>query len=500
MNAVADAERAERSVLARKRDQRDLDEILPRQLVDRETHAVHRDRAVRNRHLPHGVGHTQVVHPCVATPLDSLHHRDPIHVPLDDVASQAIRRAQCTLQIHGAPRRVLAEQRTPLRRLHHVHRESTWHCPLDGETGAVHRDALTLLQTPVGGLDLEREPRFSVAVSRLPRRLRDSAHGTYDPGKHSRLSNTNNVSEPRALRSTGVQRGASASGCGGTPGKAGTAPSPSHTGACTQYNRSTRPSARSRAPSAPPPSHNTDWTPASRSMRRPSRNVVGRNTRTPLFSSWVTLDDGASSDDMTHVGTSRAVLTSCTPRLSIARRSNTTRTGGWRGVTTPRTVRCGLSRSAVVPPTAIASNPARSQCTCARAASPETHCELPAASAIRPSIDVASLSATNGRSACSRANRNGALSAAAASASRPIDTATPLARSAAAPPRACGSGSGSAATSRAAPAARIASVHGGVLPWCAHGSRFTTRVAPRARSPAASSATTSACGPPYSAW
>src|SRR5437870_3775846 len=83
-------------------------------------------------------------------------------------------------------------------------------------------------------------------------------------------------------------------------------------------------------------------------MRSPSRNVVGRNTRTPLFSSCVTLDDGASSDDMTHVGTSRAVLTSCTPRLSIARRSNTTRTGGRRGVTTPRTVRSGLARSAVV--------------------------------------------------------------------------------------------------------------------------------------------------------
>src|SRR6266567_4261883 len=299
MNAVADAERAERRVLARERDQRDLHEILPRQVVDRETHAVHRDGAVRNRNLPHRIGHTHVVHPCVATPLDSL----------------------------------------------------------------LHRDALALLQTLVGGLDLEREPRFSLAVSRFPRRLRDSAHGTYDPGKHSRLSNTNNVSEPKALRSTGVQRGAAARGCGGTPGKAGTAPSPSHTGACTQYSRSTRPSARSRAPSAPPPSHRSDWIPASRTMRRPSRNVVGRNTRTPLRSSWVTLDGGASSDDMTHVGTSRAVLTSCTPRLSIARRSNTTRTGGRRGVTGPRTVSCGLSWSAVVPPTAIASNPARSQCT-----------------------------------------------------------------------------------------------------------------------------------------
>src|SRR5438445_556833 len=128
----------------------------------------------------------------------------------------------------------IVASRTSLRRLHHVHRESTRQGPLDGETGAVHRDALALLQTLVGGLDREREPRFSFAVSRYPRRLRDSAHGTYDPGKHSRLSNTNNVSEPKALRSTGVQRGAAAGGCAGTPGKAGTAPSPSHTGACTQ--------------------------------------------------------------------------------------------------------------------------------------------------------------------------------------------------------------------------------------------------------------------------
>src|SRR3989449_1666399 len=215
MNAVADAERAERRVLARERDQRDLHEILPRQVVDRETHAVHRDRAVRNRNLPHRIGHMQVVHPCVDTPLDSPYHRDTVHVPLDDVAAQPVPRAQCTLQIHGEPHRVLAEQRTPLRRLHHVHRESTRQGALDGETRAVHRDDLALLQTLVEDLDRQREPRISFAVSRFPRRLRDSAHGTYDPGKHSRLSNTNNVSEPRALRSTGVQRGAAARGCAG---------------------------------------------------------------------------------------------------------------------------------------------------------------------------------------------------------------------------------------------------------------------------------------------
>src|SRR6267143_311026 len=314
-------------MLARERDQRDLHEVFPRQVVDRETHTVHRNRAARDRHLPHRGRHAQVVDPCVPAPLDPLHHRDAVHVSLDDVAAQAIRRAQRALQIHGAPGRVLAEQRAPLGRLYHVHRESALRCPLDREARPIHGDALTLLEALERSPDRECETRFPFPVLRFPRRLGDSSDGAHDSGKHSRLSNTNNVSEPRARRSTGVQRGAAARGCGGTPGKAGTAPSPSHTGACTQYSRSTRPSAR----------------------------VVGRNTRTPLCSSWVTLDGGASSDDMTHVGTSRAVLTSCTPTLSMARRSKTTRTGGFRGLTAPRTVRRGSSIRAVVPPTAMAS-------------------------------------------------------------------------------------------------------------------------------------------------
>src|SRR5438309_2287750 len=375
-------------MLPRERDQRDLHEVLPRQVVDGETHAVHRNRAAWNRDLPHRGGHPQIVHPGVPTPLEPRNHRDAVHMSLDDVATQAIRRAQRALQIHGAPGRVLAEQGAALRRLHHVHRESTLHRPLDREACPVDGDALTRLEALERSPDRECEPgRRPFSVFRRPYDAVDPTHRAHDSGKHSRLSNTNNVSGPRARRSTGVQRGAAARGCGGTPRVAG-----------------------------------------------------------------------------------------------------------------PRTVSRGLSWSAVVPPTAIASNPARNQCTLSRAASPETHCELPAASAIRPSIDVASLSATKGRSACSRANRNGAFNAAPASASKPIATVTPRARSTAAPPRACGSGSGIAATTRATPAARIASVQGGVLPWWAHGSRFSTRVAPRARSPAAASATTSACGPPYSAW
>ena len=53
-----------------------------------------------------------------------------------------------------------------------------------------------------------------------------------------------------------------------------------------------------------------------------------------------------------------------------------------------------------------------------------------------------------------------------------------------------------ATTTRAIPAAMMASVHGGVRPWWAHGSSVTYRVPPAARGPAAASAATSAWAPP----
>ncbi len=73
----------------------------------------------------------------------------------------------------------------------------------------------------------------------------------------------------------------------------------------------------------------------------------------------------------------------------------------------------------------------------------------------------------------------------------------PARRSASRPePATWSSGSAMPTTTRATPAAMIASVHGGVRPWCEHGSSVQTSVAPRAASPAASSATISAWRPP----
>src|SRR3989449_432313 len=169
--------------------------------------------------------------------------RDAVHMPLHEVPAQPVRRAQRALEVHPAAGRVLPQQRPARRGLHGVDREPPPHHPLHGETGAVHGDALARLQALVRRADREEEAVYPFPVPSSPafppvsRDGADAPHGRYDPGKHSRLSNTNNVSEPRARRSTGTQRGAAASGVAGTPGNAGTAPSPSHTGACTQYSR-----------------------------------------------------------------------------------------------------------------------------------------------------------------------------------------------------------------------------------------------------------------------
>src|SRR6266576_2433057 len=429
----------------------------------------------------------RVVRRC--NPLDRT---DAVHMSLDEVPAQPIAGAQRAFQIDRPAFAPLPNQRTTERRGDGMNGEPALYDSLDRQASTVDGDALALLDATIPRL----YPQFRAVVQR--HRVY-AANRVYDSGKHSRRSKTNNVSEPSARRSTTTQRGASASVKAGTPGKAGTAPSPSHTGAWIQNSRSTSPSVSSLVPSAPPPSHNNDWIPANRSCANACANACGRKTRTPLASRTATFAAGACGDATTHVGTSRAVSTSDTPWFSIALRSNTMRTGGRRGVTPPRAVSCGLSVRAVVPPTAMASKPARSQCTCSRASGPEIQCELPPASAMRPSIDVASFRATKGRSVCRRVDRNAAFCAAAASASTPISVSIPARFRISTPPRASRSGSRTAATTRRIPAARIASVHGGVLPWCAHGSSVTTRVAPRALSPAAFRALISACGPPNSA-
>src|ERR1019366_6303697 len=118
---------------------------------------------------------------------------------------------------------------------------------------------------------------------------------------------------------------------------------------------------------------------------------------------------------------------------------------------------------------------------------------------MRPSREEADLAVTKGPPAVTQ-RRYCSLSSRAASDPTPTVTSMPARRRASSPlPLTRGLGSGMAATQREIPAATTASVQGGVRPWWQHGSKETTRVAPRAASPASRRAVTSAWGPPAGA-
>jgi hypothetical protein len=118
-------------------------------------------------------------------------------------------------------------------------------------------------------------------------------------------------------------------------------------------------------------------------------------------------------------------------------------------------------------PTATASRSARQWCASSRLASPEIHFESPVRVATLPSSVIADLNTTCGRPerACLR---NDWLSSRARAASSPsaTSTSTPSSRRIPRPrPDAFSVGSSEATTTRVMPAARIASVQGGVCPW-----------------------------------
>src|SRR5216110_2280689 len=220
-------------------------------------------------------------------------------MPLHEMAAQPVGGPQGAFQIDGPALSPLSNQRPLERRRDGMHAKAALHDALDGQTSAVYSDTLAPLDATIRRANRQGHARIPFPVSRFPCRFSDPSHRIYDSGKHSRRSKTNNVSEPNGRRSTTTQRGASSSGNAGIPGKAGTAPSPSQTGDCTQYRRSTRPSASNLVPSAPPPSHNNDWIPASRNCANAWPRVSGRKTRTPFPSSTDTFEIGASGDAMT---------------------------------------------------------------------------------------------------------------------------------------------------------------------------------------------------------
>src|SRR2546422_7999 len=257
-------------MLACERHVRHLHDGGPRNGVHRQTDAIDCDGAVRARHGGNIRRHCEIDQscvPCIHHPRDGGH---AVHMTLDDMTAHQVGGAHCAFQIDAAALLPLPDQGAPERCLHRVNGKPAFPNPLDGQTGAVDRDALALLHAFVRRLYAQ----FHTVVQ--CNGLHTSNRG-YDSGKHSRRSKTSNVSEPSGRRSTGIHRGASASGNAGTPGKAGTAPSPSQTGAWTQYSRSTSPSSSSLVPSAPPRGVGVRWqfnagVPPTASASKPARS------------------------------------------------------------------------------------------------------------------------------------------------------------------------------------------------------------------------------------
>src|SRR5918992_3516305 len=478
-------------------DQRDL-EPLVLDRADGERHAVDGDRSLLH-HVAQQLGRGGDPHdPGVALVAHLRDRAGPVYVALHHVPAHSVAGAQGQLEVHlrtGAER---PERGAAQRLRHHVGGEAV-HVRLDGgEANAVHGDRVTVRE--VGA-----ERRLDLEAPVADRA--DGALVCHEPGEHRYQSFSRaTISTSSSSRSTSTcsARGAAAMRSMPIPSTAGFASRPPIRSGATKMRASSISSASRNAPArCGPPSSRSDWTsrapssPSACFTRAASFCPVATITSTPADSSACTDVRAAAREQTTVTGTSATPRTSCESSGSRASESNTTRRG-WRATPSMRAVSRGSSNSAVPMPTATASDSARQRCARARLASPEIHCESPVTVATLPSSVIADLKITSGRPvrACLR---NGWFTSRAASASSPSTqtTSTPPSRRIPGPrPAALLVGSSEAITTRAMPASRIASVQGGVRPWCAHGSSETYIVAPDGSSSQADSAMRSACAWP----
>ena len=177
-----------------------------------------------------------------------------------------------------------------------------------------------------------------------------------------------------------------------------------------------------------PPSSSSDCTPSAASSRSARRRAVRSGARAP--------SPPAAGRGRTRGG------------AAAARRA------------TSRASRRGFSSRTVPIPTATASDAARNWCTSRRDASPETQREPGLVT--RPSSVTAALYVTKGLFDVTHRRQASFWRRAAAESA--WSTSRPAWRSRSSPPPASGLGSSDPATTRAMPAWRIASTHGGVVP------------------------------------
>ena len=218
---------------------------------------------------------------------------------------------------------------------------------------------------------------------------------------------------------------------------------------------STRPASRNARASVGPPSSSSDWTPSAASARSSSSSGPERS----------------SSSEPSGSG----------PVPKASRR-------GWRFTSTSRASRRGFSRRTVPMPTATASDAARSSWTrrrdvLARDPALARHGDPPVERHRRLVGDERPAEGDPGSPRLVLAPRLEAVGVLDLDPVRP-EPLEPALRLGVRVERA-------RRRHATTPAASTASTHGGVVPWWVHGSIVTKRVAPRASSPAASSATIS---------
>src|SRR4051794_4947389 len=494
---------AQRRPLQRLGDQRDREPVVA-DVRDRERDAVDGDRALLHhvaQQLHAGVDDDDASEPLLP---DLADDPEAVDVALHDVAAEPVGGAQRQLEVDLRPRLHLPQRRAAQRLVHDVRAEQLAAAhPHGGQADPVDRDGIALAQ-----LTGERRDH---AQPHPARRLVDAVHGPEvlnKPGEqgphHSRRRALTSRSSPTLTQSSVSARTASAMRSTPSPSSGSRAARPpTSSGARNSRTSSISPASRNAPARWGPPSSRIEVTSRSPSWSRAERTRAGSFSPTatmisaPAASSALVSWRGAARETTTVSGVSATSWTSLLASGRRPRESKTTRRG-WRCTPSTRAVSSGSSASAVPMPTTTASTDARQRCARSRLSSPEIHFESPVGVATLPSSVIADLKSTHGRPvrACLR---NAWLPSRARAASSPAatQTSTPSSRRIPRPrPLAFSDGSSEATTTRAMPAATIASVHGGVLPWWQHGSSETYSVAPRAASPAARSALTSACGPP----
>src|SRR3954470_493996 len=499
---------AQRGSLQRLGDERHREPVVA-EVGDRERDAVDRDRALLDDVAQQRRIGVDDHDPREALLAHLAHDPEAVDVALDNVAAEPVGGTQRQLEVDGAVGLERAERRAAERLGHHVGAEQLAAAhPAGGEADAVDGDRVALAQL-TGERRLDAEAH---AVARLV----DAMHGAEvldETGEHSR-----HHSLSRALTSRSSPIGSQSSVSARTASAMRSTPPPSTAsrdlrppmirGARNRRASSISPASKNAPARCGPPSSRIEvtsrwpsWSSAERT-RACSFSPAATSTSAPAVSSDSVSWRGAARETTTVSGISGAAWTSWLVSGRRASESKTIRRG-WRWTPSTRAVSCGSSATAVPIPTATASTAARQRCASVRLASQEIHLESPVAVATLPSSVIADLNSTHGRPvrACLR---NAWLPSRARVASSPSATmtSTPSSRRIPRPrPAAFSVGSSDAITTRVMPAARIASVHGGVRPVCAHGSSDTYIVAPAVSAPAqAASAARSAWGPPRSAW